>query len=147
MFEHGKYKFYSIREKINYYSKVLSGKIFAPKAKRKAKNRLKTLKRLNSLSYDEPQLIITNDRHFGNKIEKPRACVVFDKDAKGRLLVSPIEHRTSKAIILNKNMDRQFGTRRAWIDRSEVYETKYITGLSPLTKYDKEKAKHILLKK
>ena len=110
LFKHGKYIFYSVREKINYYTKVLSGKIIAPKAKRKAKNRLKTLHRLNGLSYSEPQMIVTNDKHFGNSISKPRGCVVIDSDERGRLLVSPVEHRTTELLVLSKDLGRQFGS-------------------------------------
>lgn len=150
MFIHGKTgkKYYSVREKINYYNNVIAGKIDAPTAtKRKAKLRLKTLNRINAADYSEPSLIVTNDKHFGNGINKPRACVVIDTDSKGRLLVSSLENRSTKNIVLDKNISRQTGNTRKWIDRSEVYEQKYIFDLKPLTIYDKNKIKSILRKK
>ena len=120
----------SIREKINYYNNVIQGKVAAnPAVKRKAKNRLKTLTRLNNTVYDEPEIVVTNDSKFGNPISKPRACVVIDFDTKGRVLVSPIEKRTSQSVILDKQIDRQIANKRKWIDRSEIYETKYISNL------------------
>ena len=101
MFIHGKTgkKYYSVREKINYYNKVIAGKVDAPaETKRKAKLRLKTLNRINSAEYSEPSLIVKNDKHFGNGINKPRACVVIDTDSKGRLLVSSLENRNTKIL-------------------------------------------------
>lgn len=151
MFKHGKTNkiYYSIREKINYYKDVISGKNknVSIKTKRKAPVRLKTLNRLNNRSYDEPTLIITSDKNFGNNIDKPRLCVVIDKDDKGRLLVCNIEQRTSKTIILDKNINRQIGNKKRWIDKSDVYETKYISNTKDLSKYDKDKIKNILRKK
>ncbi len=150
MFEHGKTKkkYYSVREKINYYKRVLAGKQQAPATtKRKAKARLRTLQRIDSQSYTEPTFIVTNDKYFGNGIDKPRLGVVIDTDNRGRLLVASVNHRTSKAVILDKQPFRQVDERKKWIDRSEVYETKYIDGLKPLTKYDKAKIIEILRKK
>ena len=71
MFEHGKtkQKYYSVREKINYYQNIINGKIVnVPNlVKRKAPLRLKSLRKINQNVYDEPTLIVTNDKHFGNK--------------------------------------------------------------------------------
>ena len=95
MFIHSKTgkKYYSIREKINYYKGVIEGKIQAPpKAKRKAKARLKTLTKLNDRAYNEPTLIVTNDTHFDNKISKPRLCIAYKVDSKGRVLVHPVTY-------------------------------------------------------
>ena len=64
------------------------------------------------------------DKHFGNKISKPRAYVVIDEDPKNRLLVSPIEKRSSNCIILNNDITRQIGNKKVWIDKSEIYENK-----------------------
>ena len=150
MFKHGMTGkvYYSVREKINYYKAVIDGRRDAPAAtKRKAKLRLKTLEKLNARTFDEPTLIVTDDKHFGNEIAKPRAAAIVDKDNKGRLLVVGIHHRTANEIILDKNPARQISGRKVWIDRSDVYETKDILGLKPLTKYDKEKIKQILQKK
>ena len=149
MFKHSKTEqiHYSIREKINYYNSIISGKKKGTVAqKRKAKNRLSFLKKLESRTFDEPTLIVTNDKHFGNSIDKPRACVTIDKDSKGRVLVTPVTKRTSKIIILDKDNGRQIGEKRKWIDKSEVYETKYISDLKGLTSYDKNKVVKILKK-
>lgn len=150
MFKHGKtnYTYYSVREKINYYKSVIAGNREAPVAtKRKAKARLKTLQKINTQSYAEPTLIMTDDKHFGNGMSKPRIGVVIATDEKNRLLVAPLNKRTTQAIILDNQINRQVDERRAWIDKSEVYETKYVDGVKSLTKYDKEKIKCILRKK
>lgn len=55
--------------------------------------------------------------------------------------------RTSKSIILDNDYSRQIGDKRKWIDRSNVYENKYIDGVKPLTTNDKSKIKTILRKK
>ena len=151
MFEHGKNKdkYYSIREKINYYQKVIKGTVVASaKTKRKAKTRLKTLMKLNERRFEEPTLIVTDDKHFGDGISKPRLAVVVDTDPKkGKLYVASVNQRTSKAIILDNQIDRQIDERKKWIDRSDVYETKYIKGVKPLTRYDKRKIIEIARKK
>ncbi|MBO5027150.1 MAG: hypothetical protein J6C23_02665 [Clostridia bacterium] len=150
MFIHGKTKkkYYSVREKINYYKKVIAGKQQAPPTtKRKAKARLRTLQRIDSQTYAEPTFIVTNDKHFGNGIDKPRLGVVIDTDSRGRLLVASVNHRTSKAVILDKQPFRQVDERKKWIDKSEVYETKYIDSVKSLTRYDKAKIIDILRKK
>ena len=150
MFVHGKTgkKYYSVREKINYYKKVIAGKVpDAPAAtKRKAKLRLKTLQRLNNRDYSEPCLVVTDDKHFGST-SKPRGCVVVDCDQFGRLLVSPLHKRVTKVIVLDKDPNRQIGDVKRWIDSSEVYEIKNINNMKSLTRYDKEKVKAILRKK
>lgn len=149
MFKHSKTgkTHYSIREKINHYNGIISGKKEGTTSqKRKARNRLSFLKKLDSRTFDEPTLIVTNDRHFGNPIDKPRACVTIDRDSKGRVLVTPVTKRTSKVIILDKDSGRQIGEKRKWIDKSEVYETKYISDLKSLTAYDKNKVVQILKK-
>ena len=67
MFTHGRtnYTYYSVRVKINYYKKVINGRIQASvKTRRKAKLRLKTLNKINKQSYNEPRLIITDNTHF-----------------------------------------------------------------------------------
>lgn len=146
MFIHGKtnQKYYSVREKINYYNKVIKGQINAPiKTKRKAKLRLKTLNKINNQSYNEPRLIVTDDKHFGNSISKPRLCVAYGTDNKGRIRVHSIEKRTSKVIILDNNSDRQISSNYKPLDKSDVYETKYISGVKPLTKGTKKIIKSI----
>lgn len=146
MFIHGKnnYVCYSVREKINYYKKVINGKINAsPKTKRKAKLRLKTLEKINRQSYNEPRLIITDDTHFGNSMSKPRLCVAYGEDNKGRIFAYPIHNRKSKVILIDNNLDRQIENNSKRIDKSDVYETKYINGIKPLSKSTKKIIKHI----
>ncbi|MBQ2710798.1 MAG: hypothetical protein IJF66_02510 [Clostridia bacterium] len=135
---------YSVREKINYYNKVVAGKISVPaKVKRKAKLRLKTLNQLNNQSYLEPTLIITDDKHFGNSISKPRLCVAYGIDDKNRIRVFPIQKRTSKAVILDNNVERQVSSSYRLLDKSDVYETKYIQNVKPLSKASKKIIKSI----
>lgn len=144
MFKHGMTEkvYYSVREKINYYKAVIDGRRDAPAAiKRKAKLRLKTLEKLNARTFDEPTLIVTDDKHFGNETHKPRLGVVVAQDKRGgdRVLVAPIHHRTSKVVVLDRTPDRQVDERKNWVNKSEIYETKYISSVKPLTKYDKAK--------
>ena len=110
MFRHGKTGkiYYSINEKISYYKRVIAGE--EPNAsvatKRKAKGRLKTLERLSKRDFAEPEIIITDDKKFGDHISKPRACVVVEKN-NNSLRVAPLNGRETKYIILDKNIDRQ----------------------------------------
>lgn len=151
MFVHGKTgkKYYSVREKINYYKKVIAGKVpDAPATtKRKAKLRLKTLNRINTQSYSDPKLIVTDDKHFGNGISKPRLCVAVKEDQKGRIMVAPLYKRTSRTVIMDKNVDRQVSNTSdghvRWLDRSDVYEQKCVDSKISLTRYDKNKIKSI----
>lgn len=150
MFVHGKTKktYYSIKEKIKYYKGVINGTIKSDvKTKRKAKARLKSLTKLDSRSFNEPTLIITNDNHFGNEMSKPRLCIVTAKDNKGRVFVAPIQHKSTKSIVLDKQIDRQISKtsdgHNRWIDKSDIYETKYIKNVKKLTKYDIAKIKDL----
>ena len=150
MFKHGKTGqiYYSVREKINYYSKrAYNNKSISPAQKQHALNRLAELKAIDSARYDEPTMIVTNDRRLGNGIDKPRACVVLGEEEKKRLVVSPVYDRTVKAVILDNDYTRQVDSVEKRIDRSEVYELKYIDGLMPLTENDKRKIRYIHAKK
>ncbi len=151
MFIHGKtnQKYYSINEKYKYYNNIVKGKItnVSAKTKRKAKLRLKTLTKLKNRDYTEPTLVIVNDNKFGNGISKPRLCVVIDKDDKGRVFVVSTEKRTTKNLILDKNINYQTSNSKKWVNKDELYETKYISTAKPLTKNDKIKIKSILRKK
>jgi len=155
MFEHGKTKkvYYSIREKINYFKGVLKGKGLKPGQrlpgykKAYAEYRLAVLTGSIKSTYKEPSIVVTNDKFFGNKLSKPRGCVVIDEDNKDRILVSPLEKRTSKSIILDNDTSRQVGNKKVWISKSEIYEDKYIDNLPKLTSYDKNKIVNILRKK
>ena len=155
MFIHGKTNkiYYSVREKIKYYNDCLKGKFLKPGQrlpaykKEYAEFRIAQLKGSIKDKYNEPTIIVTNDKFFGNPIAKPRLSVVIDEDNKGRILCSPILPRTSKNIILDNDIDRQIGDKRKWIDKSEIYETKYIENACSLTNYDKKKIINILRKK
>ena len=146
MFVHSKSGkvYYSVREKINHYKAIIAGKKQVPDYVRaRAERRLRELQALEQRSFDEPTLVVTNDSKFGNPVSKPRLCVVVDKDDKGRLYVAAVHHRTSNSIILDKQIDRQVDERKKWIDRSEVYDTKLIKGVKPLTRYDRAKIRFI----
>jgi hypothetical protein len=105
--------YYSVREKINYYNKIVKGKIEVPAStKRKAKIRLKSLNKLNNRTYEEPTLIMTDDKHFGNSIHKSRIGIVIDKDNKDRVLVKPLHKRTTKSLILSNYPDRQLDEKK-----------------------------------
>ena len=52
-----------------------------------------------------PRLFPRTIRLLGNAISKPRVCAVIDTDKKGRVLVAPVEKRTTKTIILDMIMN------------------------------------------
>ena len=66
-------------------------------------------------------------------------------------MIAPMQKRTSKTIIYDKNIGRQISNTSdghiRWIDRSDVYETKYVDEKMSLTKYDKAKVKAVFAKK
>lgn len=150
MFKHGKTGkvYYSIREKINYYSKIANGKILAtPELKARAMKRLPELEKLNKQSYNEPKLVITDDKKFGNGISKPRLCVAVKEDTKQRIMLAPIVGRTTKTMILDEDTTRQISDRPVkWVDKNDIYERKYIDSKVTLTKYDKAKLKTLFYK-
>ena len=156
MFTHGKtgQKYYSVREKINYYKKIISGKItdVPVSTKRKAKARLKSLEKINNQSYNEPRLIVTDDKHFDHKMSKPRLAVAYGENAKGNIFVVPIYERAgeTKTIVFDKNINRQASVnshgKARYLDKSDVYEQKYVSKDFNLTKYDKAKIKEIFKK-
>lgn len=150
MFIHGKTgeKIYSVREKIKHYSKIaFNDKTATPTQKKHALQRLDELKTIDNALYNEPTMIVTDDKHFGNKMSKPRACVVVGQDNKKRLLACPIHKRTAKTVILENDTSRQVEGTTKPLDRSDVYETKYISGLATLTNSDKKRLQAIHCKK
>lgn len=150
MFKHGRkseFVCYSVNEKIKYYKSKLNSKTMTEKQTEYAKQRLAELTELKARTFSEPELIITDDKKFGDGISKPRLCTVIDTDDKGRVLVVPVVKRTVNTIILDNDHSRQLGEKRRWIDRSDIYETKYLSGVKPLTSNDKAKIKIILRKK
>ena len=155
MFKHGKTNkvYYSVNEKINYYNNMLKSgkdKYGAPLSsydKERIKGRLYELNSLKSRSFSEPTMVVTDDKHFGNAMSKPRACVIVGVDKKNRLLAAPVHKRTVKAVILDNDYSHQVEPWERPIDRSDVYEMKYIDGLKPLTDNDKRKIKAVRAKK
>lgn len=149
MFKHGMTgKVYrSVREKLNYYKKRIDDKSLTVGQREYAKQRIGELTALNEQSYDEPVMIVTNDKHFGNGIAKPRACVVVGKDDKNRLIVCPVHTRTINSLVLDNDYSHQVDLRGRKIANSEVYELKNISGLKPLTDNDKRKIRGIFAKK
>ena len=150
MFKHGKTNkiYYSVREKIRYYTGILDGKIAATdQLKKKAKRRLPQLKRIDKQSYAEPKVIITDDKTFGNAISKPRLCIVVKEDAKHNLLVAPVYKTTSKQVVFDNDITRQISKtsegKNKWIGKEAVYESKYIEPRLKLTKSDKLKIKRL----
>ncbi|MDE5601612.1 MAG: hypothetical protein K2J16_03855 [Clostridia bacterium] len=150
MFKHGMTgkTYYSVREKINYYSGILKGKTpSTPELKEKAKKRLPELQRINEQSYNEPKIIVTDDKKFGNGISKPRLCVAVKEDDKKRVLVAPIMKNNSNYIILDNDIERQISKtsdgKNKWIDRNDIYEGKYIIPHAELTARDKAKIKRL----
>ena len=150
MFKHGKTKhvYYSVRDKIDYYTDILNGKIEAnDDLKEKAKWRLPQLQRIDNQSYKDPTPIVTDDKTFGNGISKPRLCIVVKKDAKHNLLVAPVYNATSKQVVFDNDITRQISKtsegKNRWISKDEVYENKYIEPRLTLTKSDKLKIKRL----
>lgn len=149
MFVHNKTnKFnYSVNEKLKYYKNIVSSNNFSKHNKDYVFKRINELTLLKNRTFDEPELIVVDDKHFGNGISKPRLAVVFDKDDKGRVLCASVSKRTTKAIILDSDFERQIDERKRWVDRSDIYEIKTIDGVKPLTLNDKLRIKYILGKK
>lgn len=88
-------------------------------------------------------MIVTNDKHFGNGISKPRGCVIIGTDNKNRLLACPVHDREVKSVILENDTSRQVDYKAKPLDRSDVYETKYISDLAELTSGDIKKLKAV----
>ncbi len=150
MFKHEKTGkiYYSVREKIKHYSKIaFNDKTATPVQKKHALQRLDELKAIDNVSYNEPTIIITDDKKFGNGISKPRLCVAIKEDDKKRILIAPITKTTSNQVILDNDIERQISKaadgKNKWINRSDVYESKYISPHAELTERDKRKIKRL----
>ena len=149
-FTHGRtgYTYYSVREKIDYYTSIVSGARKADdKLKAKAKRRLPELQRLDNQSYNEPRTIVVDDTTFGNPMSKPRLCIAVREDNKNRVMVAPLMKVTSNYVILDNNIDRQISRtsdgRNKWVKREDIYEDKYITPRLELTERDIAKIKRL----
>lgn len=140
-------KYYSVQEKIKHYSSMLERKDISLDKQKLAKQRLIELKAIDNCLYDEPTMIITDDKYFGNPSSKLRACVVVGVDNKQQLLACPVRKRTIKTVILENDTDRQMDSTVKILKRKDVYETKNISGLASLTSGDKKKIKAIHGKK
>lgn len=142
-----KQRVYSIQEKIQHYTDIANGKKkYNDISKAKAKQRLNELKELDRRTFDEPEIIVTDDNIFGNKQHKARGCVVVGKQG-NNLIVAPINKRDTSYVVLDEHPDRQISNNSngnlQTVDRTAVYETKYIDTIKPLTKYDKVKIKEV----
>lgn len=154
MFIHGKTGkvYYSINEKIDYYEKIVrKEKTDVSNAiKRKAPLRLKTLRKLDQRTFDEPTLVVTDDKFFGNGSSKPRPCIVVNKNKTGQLFVAPLYKVTSQQVVLDNNIGRQISKtsdgKNKWIHSSDLYETKLVSTLKELSKNDKRKIKDLYKK-
>lgn len=91
MFAHGKTNktYYSVREKLKYYKSRLKDSSLTKTQRDYAEKRILELDKLNRCTYDEPQLVVTNDARFGNGISQPRMCVAVKKDSKDRIMLTP----------------------------------------------------------
>lgn len=150
MFTHWrtKEKYYSVNEKLNYYKKIINdNKNRGTALYDHAKKRIEELSKIKNQSYSIPRIIVTNDKHFGNTQSKPRMCVAIKEDDKGRILAAPMHKRTTNIIVFDKNTNRQISNNsdghNKWIDKAEVYESKYVDENMYLTEYDIEKIKEI----
>lgn len=150
MFKHGKTNkiYYSVRDKIRYYTGILDGNIKADdNLKKKAKWRLPQLRRIDEQSYSDPTVILTDDSLFGNTISKPRLCIAIKDDSKNRLFVAPIYKTTSKQVVFDNDISRQISKtsdgKNKWISKDNVYEDKYMTPKLILSNRDKKKIKKL----
>ena len=143
MFIHGRTgkACYSIREKIKYYNKrAYNDKTVTPEQKAYALKRLGELKTLDKQPYNEPRFVVTDDKIFGNKINKPRLCVAVTEDSKQRVMLAPVAKRTTKTMILDEDVERQVSDKPVkWVNKDDIYERKYIDSKAELTKHDKVK--------
>lgn len=142
-----KQRVYSIQEKIKHYSDIAKGKkTYKDVTKTQARKRLVELKELNKRTFAEPEIVITDDFNFGNTAHKARGCVVVGKKGDG-LILAPINKRVTNCVVMDEHPDRQVsnnsdGNLRV-IGRKDIYETKYIATMKPLTQYDKAKIKEV----
>ena len=55
-------------------------------------------------------------------------------------MLAPVVKRTAKTMLLDEDVDRQVSDRPVkWVNKSDIYERKYIDSKAELTKYDKAK--------
>ena len=143
MFFHGKTgkPYYSIRDKIKYYNKrAYNDSSVTAEQKAYALKRLGELKALDKHPYNEPRFVVADDKIFGNGISKPRLCVAVTEDDKQRVMLAPVVKRTAKTMLLDEDVDRQVSDRPVkWVNKSDIYERKYIDSKAELTKHDKAK--------
>ena len=133
--------FYSIEDKIKHYSDISKGrKTYKNVTKTYARKRLSELKELRNRTFDNPDLVVVNDTHFGNKGDKPRLAVVIGRKNEF-IRVSPFHKRKTNALVLDNYTEYQLDERGGWVKDKDVYETKYIEPVYPLSNSDKKKSK------
>lgn len=138
--------FYSIEDKIKHYTDISKGKkTYKNVTKTFARKRLSELKELRNRTFENPDLVVVNDTHFGNKGDKPRLAVAIGKK-NDYIRVSPFHKRKTNALILDNYTDYQLDERGAWVKDEHIFETKYIDPVYPLTESDKKKIKMIFSK-
>ena len=148
MFKFGKdekeKEYFSIREKIDHYTKRLKNVKSLTDGQRKyAEKRLKQLKQIDAQSYSQPTLVLTDDTKYGNKLSKPRVAIVVKTRDNGELLVAPLYKTTSKQVVLDRDCGRQISKtgdgKNKWLTRDDIYDLRDVTDIEPLTEYDKRK--------
>lgn len=142
-FIHNKTKkiYYSIEDKIKHYTEISKGKKqYKGVTKTQARKRLSELKELKARTFNEPELVVVDDTKFGNPGNKPRLAVAIGAK-ENKVRVSPFHNRKTKVLILDNYTDKQLDQRGAWVDKTDLYEIKYITPTYPLTQSDKRKIK------
>ena len=147
-FIHNKTKkiYYSIEDKIKHYTEISKGKKqYKGVTKTQARKRLSELKELKARTFNEPELVVVNDTHFGNKGDKPRLAVAIGSK-ENKVRVSPFHHRKTNALILDNYTDYQLDQRGEWIDKDKIFETKYFDPVFPLSAADKKKIKLLFSK-
>ena len=155
MFKHGKTGkvYYSVREKIRYYDKRLkTDGTMTEEQRAYAQRRLSALRALNERPFEEPTLVVTDDKHFGNGMSKPRLCVAYASDTKGRVRVAPVVKNSGKYCSLDSLPDRMISDQNnQYIDRSDIFEEKYVTmpdgSTVCLTNNDRRKIRYLFTKK
>lgn len=113
--------------------------------------RLPALRALNDRSFEEPTLVVTDGRHFGNGMSKPRLCVAHASDVKGRVRVAPVVRNSGKYCSLDSLPDRVISDQNnQYIDRSDIFEEKYVTmpdgSTVCLTDNDRRKIRYLFAK-
>ena len=149
MFQHGKTNkvYHSIQEKLKYFKDGSNDLSLSKEQRGYAKNRIKQLNKLHRRNFDDPELVVTDDKKFGNGMSKPRLCVAVKQDSKNRVLLAPLIKTTCNYVVLDNDIDRLISKtadgRNKWVNKDDIYEDKYISPHAELTSRDKQKIKRL----